>query len=213
VETLAVNGLWGCTCVAVISQKGAWVAHFWEYPSFVRVRRTRSWTDFEKNVLQALDTGIEGRPRVPYINEYALGELRNKDDKGDLGHMFDDANKPEIFLVAPRRRMNIQGTGEPDTGINAGMGTQAYAPHNLKISLKLKEIFGRDLRDAVSHEVMYSPMVEEGKKDLDWNTARGKFIIQYMPAPRPCKEGDTVKASARIIFENGKTEVPASAGQ
>lgn len=35
VKQLAVRGLYGCTSVIVVSQRGAWASHIWESPTFL----------------------------------------------------------------------------------------------------------------------------------------------------------------------------------
>src|SRR5437867_2536649 len=35
---LRVNGLYGCAVAIVISKRGMWAAHFWEFPGFINMK-------------------------------------------------------------------------------------------------------------------------------------------------------------------------------
>lgn len=70
VNTLAVTSLHSCSSVVVVSTKGAWASHFWEWPSF-----THGDERFEYDVIRRLHKGVG----VQYKNEFGLEELRNND--------------------------------------------------------------------------------------------------------------------------------------
>jgi hypothetical protein len=204
-ETLAVYSLYGCTAIVVISRKGAWMGHFWERPGFKEAGKEEDpdFAKFDAQVVDVIDTGLPGGPRKQYVNQYAVGELRNKDDKGDLGHMFDDVNDPHVFVIYPRPRI-YTGKGQFDTSPNAGHGRQAFPEANKRVVGKLQHMFP-NIPKQNCHTKSYSPMVGDDKADLYWNTPRGKVLVQYMPAPAPCPGGTAQgKAKWRIFVENGK---------
>lgn len=82
---LAVDGLYGCTSVVVISTQGVWISHFWEGDSFVPDR-------FQKDVLDAMDGG-DGTPDMPGIRQYT----------GFRGQ-FNQAEVPRTIIITPRMR-------------------------------------------------------------------------------------------------------------
>ncbi|OIW23745.1 hypothetical protein CONLIGDRAFT_673949 [Coniochaeta ligniaria NRRL 30616] len=184
VQTLAVSGLYGCTSVFVISRKGAWMSHFWENNFWFNPDSD----DFKRYVLTTMDSGFPGSPKIQYSNQYAIGDLRKKDDKGDLGHMFDDVNKPTVFVLVPRRRVRLED-GSWSNAEDAGGGDLQYTDHLYKIIEKLEEIFPPtdELTDRVNC-LDYAPMTqEEDGEDLSFATHRGKLLVQYQPAPKDCE--------------------------
>lgn len=118
VQTLTVTGLYGCTAVIVISRTGAWMGHFYETP-FFRLNMPDD-PNFINFVVEAMDTGVPRfQPGQQYINQYAIGELRNHYDKGDLGHIFDDEHDPQVMIVTPRYR-EFDMTPMPGSTLNMG---------------------------------------------------------------------------------------------
>ncbi|KAB5580062.1 hypothetical protein GE09DRAFT_1279062 [Coniochaeta sp. 2T2.1] len=190
-QTLALRGLQGCTAVVAISQKGPWIGHFWESPSFTGVERKGDWPRFKRDALDALEVGLpDDVPRVQYQNQYALGELRNQDDKGELGHLVDAENDPRLFLIYPRER--------------AGKGTQEFPELNKKVAEKLEEMFP-NFDNKKFKSISCSPITSGDNGDEAYNYPRGKLLIQYMPAPKPCLNGKQGKAQWRFFVENAKT--------
>lgn len=140
-------------------------------------------------------------PKQKHYNVFVIRDLRNNDDNGVLGHMFDDGSDPHAFIIAPRDRIWIpggsddgHGSDDDDEGFwsnypDAGE-TLEYFQHVIKIKDKLVEIFHNG--DKVYH-VDYAPMTqddEDEKWDYRYNTERGKLMVQYMPAPKAC-EGES----------------------
>lgn len=76
------KGLIGCTSVAIVSEAGAWLSHFWEAPSFV------FQNDFETQVIDAIKNGAG--EKMP--GAYELG--RN-------GGYLDPSNNVQIFIMTP----------------------------------------------------------------------------------------------------------------
>lgn len=180
VQTLALSGLYGCTAVIVVSRKGAWMGHFWEWPEFVTEHADS--IKFEAQVIDVMESGLPGLDKLQYRNQYAIGDLRNKDDKEKkLGHMFDDVNQPWAIVVAPRQR--YEGTDAP----------LLYPFHVDSIVGRLRSIFPGLER---IFPIGYVPMAREDISDDDpdavlrddaFATERGKVLIQYQPAPKACE--------------------------
>ena len=190
--------------VIAISQKGAWAGHFWETPYFTESTDTGDFTAFDEQILPGLDNGVPGGERIQYVNQYALGQLRSRNDNGELGHMFDDVNNPRLFFIYPRKR--VSENGEWNSQPNAGKGTQLYPVHNMKILQKLRQIFGAEVVSRIGTSIPYSPLIYGGFDD-GYDTSRGKLLIQYMPAIDSCPqgvEGPQAPAKARLFIENGK---------
>ncbi|KAK8868227.1 hypothetical protein PGQ11_006805 [Apiospora arundinis] len=205
VNTLAVSGLWGCTSVVVVSTQGAWASHFWENPSF-RGGDER----FEADVIRRLHLGLE----VLYMNEFGLDELRNNDHKPQ-GHMFDDANSPRVFVMAPTMRV-------ASSSVSMGESPLMYAAYVDRIVSELRAIFPNNEKHTIS-TIKYSPQTTfEFMDDIDaygnfirvpdfgdaqFNSHLGKLLIQYQPGQKRCEvndhvtEADQPKAMWRIWFE------------
>lgn len=174
-ETLGVAGLFGCASAFVISRRGAWMSHFWE--------QDFDGTDpdgdyFREHVLDALTTGVGNEPPIPFLNWAPLGELHNNDENGYLGHLFDDDSNPQVFVAYPRMRIMLpDGTFSNDE--NAGSDQVMQWPdHVQKIVERLHDIFPT----VMIRGLAYSPMVNAGATDPEFDTHRGKILIQYQPA-------------------------------
>lgn len=84
---LALTGLFGCTAVVVVSELGAWIAHFWE-------RR-----DDKALIKAALGSGIG----EPYRMEYGLANFINNDAHPlgpEVGNMLNPEYNTRVFLVS-----------------------------------------------------------------------------------------------------------------
>lgn len=60
---VAVQGLYGCTSVLVVSQQGTWMSHFWEGSSF------KSQQAFQADVLNTICRG-DGTNWMPGLTQY-----------------------------------------------------------------------------------------------------------------------------------------------
>ncbi|KAB5515361.1 hypothetical protein GE09DRAFT_1294762 [Coniochaeta sp. 2T2.1] len=188
VVSIAVQGLYGCTCVIAISRKGAWVGHFWENPYFMNTLdepMDEDWDNFDTQVITAMDTGLPGAPRTPHVTKYALGDLRNNNNLGELGHMFDDDQDPYLFVVSSRDRVFLAREDRWAYSANAGGDDPKYERAIERMLEKLADMFDRNLNDMTG-------------------MLRDHFLIQYQPAPRPCSQGEQVIAKWRIWFENNR---------
>lgn len=84
--TVAVQGLYGCTSVVVVSEQGVWMSHFWEVPSFA------SQQAFQKDVLDTICSG-DGTDEMPGLKQHT-----------QPGGVFAGSQAPHIMIVTPRDR-------------------------------------------------------------------------------------------------------------
>ncbi|KAK7927317.1 hypothetical protein PG985_004315 [Apiospora marii] len=217
VNTLAVSGLYGCTSVVVVSTKGAWASHFWEWPSF-----THGDEQFEYDVIRRLHTGLG----VQYLSQFGLDELRNNDNNPH-GHMFDDANQPRVFVIAPRKKAYLLN-GKPSNSETAGGSEFRHNSYVNRILAELRTIFPNNNELALS-TIQYSIQekwefvdVGDGNGQQKWepdrgdglfNFHRGKVLVQYQPAPKACERNTNIveteqpKAMWRMWFEGRETDI------
>ncbi|KAI9841870.1 MAG: hypothetical protein M1837_000340 [Sclerophora amabilis] len=107
---MAVRGLYGCTSVVVVSNRGVYMSHFWEVPSF------QDLTRFRADVINNLYNG-DGSGEMPGLSQFA-----------GAGGEFDSPQRPAILVVTPRRR----GSQTP--------GDYLYGPMLDEITTALKAI-------------------------------------------------------------------------
>ncbi|OGM42729.1 hypothetical protein ABOM_008146 [Aspergillus bombycis] len=69
---MAVRDLWGCASVVVVSEKGIWMSHIWENPSFGREIPPNRWVASEDNVFinTVLKPLAEGNERMPGLAQF-----------------------------------------------------------------------------------------------------------------------------------------------
>jgi len=84
--TMAVQGLFGCTTVVVVSRRGVWMSHFWEVPSFL------SWERFQQDIIHYMWYG-DDTPEMPGIYQYT-----------NPGKLFSLENHPATLIITPRSR-------------------------------------------------------------------------------------------------------------
>lgn len=178
---MAVKGLYGCTAVVVISRQGAWAGHFWEE------------TFKTENIIPTLRTG-KGQK---YYNQYGLAKLRNNEAITE-GRIFDDVNKPHIYIVAPRKRVNLPN-GDKDNSESAGGDILADEKFVNSMKIELQSIFGEQAN--ILPTIMYSPMrippTSGDFGDNAFESHRGKLLIQYQPSQGSCRP----EAQWRVWFE------------
>ncbi|KAF4426794.1 hypothetical protein CGCF413_v015324 [Colletotrichum fructicola] len=102
-ETLAIEGLWGCTVVLVVSNRGAWAAYFWERTMYDEQEMTRALDEWRHG------TGEE--EEMFQYNERGLDQLTDYERDGDVGVMFGNPADEDVdhlnikaFIFAPRRK-------------------------------------------------------------------------------------------------------------
>ncbi|KAI1857971.1 hypothetical protein JX265_011001 [Neoarthrinium moseri] len=228
VVSLSVQGLYGCTSVVVVSQRGAWASHIWEAPTF-----TGSIDNFRARGLDYITRGLHDDNPQFSQHKYGLKNLRgNGDLPGNLGKIFgvdnDDIPGTRAYILAPRPRVwaqtirdeqgkivdlvNIMGKHISDQGIqdpNAMAGTTQFPGHNDQITQTVKAILG----ESVPVEVIeYSPNVlglEDLKKNLppekrahilgDYDNAKSRGKLYLQYRPARC---DRRQASWRLWIED-----------
>ncbi|GAB1197585.1 hypothetical protein APSETT444_006883 [Aspergillus pseudonomiae] len=72
---LAVRDLWGCASVVVVSEKGIWMSHIWENPSFGREVLSNRWAPSEDNVFinTVLKPLADGNEQMPGLTQFTQG--------------------------------------------------------------------------------------------------------------------------------------------
>lgn len=90
---VAVQGIYGCTSVIVVSELGVWMSHFWEDPSFLNQQA------FRKDILDTICSG-DGTDQMPSLKQYT-----------QPGGLFDKSQSPHILIVTPRDRQRSMTAG------------------------------------------------------------------------------------------------------
>ncbi|KAK2760990.1 hypothetical protein CKAH01_16440 [Colletotrichum kahawae] len=224
VETLAIEGLWGCTAVIVVSNRGAWVSYFSE--AFMGRNNLNNFGSALADY--RLGSG-EGDPMQEW-NEYGIENLMNDPGAGDHGVIFGDENNDEeniadlniqAFIITPRPRYsyyNNDGTPRTDRYLqnpNHFVMQTLYPLHIDWIRQELNAVFQNRLQHWVTTLDYPTPMLlwSDWKgyqqnhltlqdtvnilKDVNCEKARGKTIIQYKPA-----QSCTGRAEWRIFSDS-----------
>lgn len=224
-RSLSVKGLWGCTSIIVVSERGAWASHIWETD-------LKPNGHFQEMAIQRVHEGL-GTDE----HKFGIDELRNHGDAGARGVIFGDKNDPEdkphveVIIVTPRphadiARLTAAGFFEttPDTyrenpHINLDK-PPVYANRVEDIKTDMKQTFGQNVPINV---FTYAPRVETVEQTLDLidyedagqmelferkmsqvrqrlgdpgiETARGKVVLQYRP------DNGCQRAGWRIFLE------------
>lgn len=152
---VAVQRLYGCTSILVVSQQGIWLPHFWEAPSFL------NQATFQNDVLNQMEFG-DGTNLMPGISQFRA-----------RGAQFDIAENPRTLVFTPRDRHN------PDT-----QGAYLYNNMIWQIQTKLKQIFyDVNVEPAIIDYVPVGPDYMMNSDQLFHDTtAKGKIVIQYDPS-------------------------------
>lgn len=192
--TLALSGLWGCTSVFVISKRGAWMGHFWE--RYFSEIYQHNYQMFIEDVLAAMDIGNVHNNGVQYEDEYGINALRDNDELGSMGHLFDDETSPKVVILAPYSRQYFPDPNHPHGGTYNNDEYLATFPAYERQLEDLTDnawlIFGEENQDVTVQQYFYAPMTlvaiagDVHPGDDGFNTHRGKVLIQYQPAPREC---------------------------
>ncbi|KAH7268194.1 hypothetical protein B0J15DRAFT_486468 [Fusarium solani] len=86
-----VNGIYGCTAVIIVSDKGVYLSHIWENPVFIDI--DWNWTDdesFNRNAFEALRDGTD--------NARSVTSLVGDDANPGVLHA---SNNPMVFVLTP----------------------------------------------------------------------------------------------------------------
>lgn len=221
VTSLAIQGLWGCTAIVVVSERGAWASHIWE-KSFDNLETYR------RDVLESLTSNFE---QDMLYHLLPLSQTIANVNIGDQGVMFGDKAKgavevgTRVYVMAPYSRPwpRFDVTWHPyftdlqleSNNFNPRPDKDLYYGDLID---RLKDDIRSILGDDVPIETIpYAPMVlnnaleEQRQKglmpvdehinilgDIGQTTARGKALIQYHPA-KTCRGW----AEWRAWFEGG----------
>ncbi|WQF86722.1 hypothetical protein CDEST_11736 [Colletotrichum destructivum] len=202
VETLAIEGLVGCTVVLVISDRGAWMGKFYE--------KTISNATLFAEALSGWRTGRQAQDDWTKYARYGIDDLRNHPERRDIGEIFgsdDDAVAfpLRILVLTPRRRVVEHGDGR-----SAGPPVQLdYEEGGMPVYPQVRRIVD-DILEAIPQRYHYESLIrfypqeqlteeeryhrENGElSDMYWSnmlqdrilhTAKGKVMLQYQPANR-----------------------------
>lgn len=126
VVSLAVQGLYGCTSVLVVSERGAWACHIWE------INFRLSLSAFEENALEFIRTGLPPHNSQYREHQYGLKDLRGRPGHPqDMGVIFgnDDKDVPNtrVYIMAPRSRVWVQNKKDA-TGAIVALVNMAGVP-------------------------------------------------------------------------------------
>ncbi|EFQ32267.1 uncharacterized protein GLRG_07411 [Colletotrichum graminicola M1.001] len=110
VEALALQGLYGCTSIILVSRRGAWVSHIWE----TVMKNSDPDTTFDEMVDEYLPRGMSPGDPDHIFYEYGLAEMKDRPELGEAGVMFGDVPRGtetpsslnmRAFIVTPRARI------------------------------------------------------------------------------------------------------------
>lgn len=223
--TLAVKDLNGCTSVIAASRAGVYINHIWEAPGFhpnmeltgpnneYIIFNWQSYqmpTDaeqmewFKAAVLKPMRRG-DGQPGG--WNRYGLKDLR---EQGLFGSNLDT----KAWLVAPFQRILDQA--DPRYDVEDPSMPLMFSHNNIRVFQPDRD--GPSFNQRISKEIRDSlggcPVTAVGyttrntaRSDDDYETHRGKVMIQYQPAREDSKGS---KAKYRIFFEGAEVSNPLS---
>ena len=86
----SVSGLEGCTAVVIIGEKGCWISHFWQAPSFEADDAT-----FQDQVIHSIEQGDNGNVNMKSPFAGGTGTRIPELADGDLGF------QPELWILTP----------------------------------------------------------------------------------------------------------------
>ena len=163
---VAVQGLYGCTSLIIVSSQGVWMSHLWENPSF-QVGGVVNQANFQAHILDRLGPG-DGTAEFPGLNQY-------------LNTEFAADTKPVAIIMTPRNRFNPQ----PNVLMFQDQITQ--------LSERVQTIFGgtRTANGQVTGGTLngiplivdYTPKSDQFSQT--W-TSSGKALFQYDPVEIRC---------------------------
>ncbi|TKW49740.1 hypothetical protein CTA1_11165 [Colletotrichum tanaceti] len=209
VETLAVEGLVGCTVVVVVSDRGAWMGKFYE--------ETVADAALFAEALSKWKTGRQPQDAWSLYARYGVDDLRNHPERGEVGKIFGSADDPigfpvGIYTISPRRRVAEQGEessqGPPPSQFDSHLGGTPVYPQVGRIDEDFRGVASTHTYRADSAAAYYlQEQLTEAERyhrehgelsDMYWSrllqdrildTAKGKVMLQYKPANR-CSDSD-----------------------
>ncbi|KAK1995238.1 hypothetical protein LX36DRAFT_692716 [Colletotrichum falcatum] len=222
VEALALQGLYGCTSIILVSRRGAW-------------NKDRA-TPFGRLIDEYLPMGMNPRDPYRHYYEYGLAEMKDHPELGDAGSMFGDVPKGtdtpsslnmRAYIVTPRvhlgRQLYVDDSGQviPHAVLNNvhhQRGTMRAPAHVERLKWEIDKVYG----DIPMEVLDYNAWVPKLEHTTRWDsqriltddhgteygrlrdymaamtrpTVRGKFLLQYQPA-KTCSD----RAEWRLWFE------------
>ncbi|KAK1974044.1 LOW QUALITY PROTEIN: hypothetical protein LZ30DRAFT_754943 [Colletotrichum cereale] len=149
VETLAIEGLTGCTVVLVVSQKGAWMGKFYE-ATMMEERL------FDDAMFQWMFGPEEDQDRFTEdkykYSQYAIDDLRNHPERGKLGTLFGNADEMEDGEVPPPIRALI---------VTPRVRGKHWYPDGTLVDTAITHNFMGNIGD-----LLYDDQIERIKEDL-----------------------------------------------
>lgn len=163
---VAVQGMFGCTSLIIISTAGVWMSHFWADPSF-EVNGVINQANFQAHILNRLGPG-DGTNQFPGLTQY-------------LNNEFAADTKPVAIIMTPRFRVNPQP------------GVLQFQNQITQLSDQVQTIFGGTrgstgqftggTLNGVPLIVDYTPKADQYSQQ--W-TSSGKALFQYDPVQTRC---------------------------
>ncbi|KAJ3960921.1 hypothetical protein N0V92_002411 [Colletotrichum tropicale] len=201
VAAITLGGLYGCTAVVVVSQRGAWVSHIWENQIYTQKEFTFLVNDMlPKGIAPGepgaewmkfgMNTMVENPDRAP--EGVMFGDVKEKDDntKDDAKSTQDIGTR--AYIIAPRVRAERFRNGQlvPESeflnDLNHNVGQIRY-PSQVG---KLKQIVRDSLGDIPVETLDYSPQALPNRIVEKYETLR-------MERVRAGKQETPEEASAR----------------
>ncbi|KAF4831219.1 hypothetical protein CGCTS75_v005455 [Colletotrichum tropicale] len=201
VAAITLGGLYGCTAVVVVSQRGAWVSHIWENQIYTQKEFTFLVNDMlPKGIAPGepgaewmkfgMNTMVENPDRAP--EGVMFGDVKEKDDntKDDAKSTQDIGTR--AYIIAPRVRAERFRNGQlvPESeflnDLNHNVGQIRY-PSQVG---KLKQTVRDSLGDIPVETLDYSPQALPNRIVEKYETLR-------MERVRAGKQETPEEASAR----------------
>ncbi|KAH6953375.1 hypothetical protein DER45DRAFT_598058 [Fusarium avenaceum] len=105
VAAAGVNGIYGCTAVIIVSEKGVYLSHIWENPVFIDIDWNNTPDDqFDRVAFQALRDGTVNAQSV-------VGLIGTDANPGPLNAIF----SPKVFVLTPFTNQFFDPTGVTTT--------------------------------------------------------------------------------------------------
>ncbi|KAI8213052.1 hypothetical protein K4K52_006369 [Colletotrichum sp. SAR 10_76] len=192
VGAIALEGLYGCTSIVIVSQRGAWVSHIWED----QLGNKESWA-LMREKLGPLRKGYHDK--APHDREYAardymmygLEDMIMKPDLGPEGVLFgdvrengDDPNQKtsqdisvRAFIVTPKERPKRWAGKDliPDEEL-VFPENLAYQPQVNVLKRIISDIFGEIPVEVVGYQpsnIPYDMMKSWERRAIERKKARG----------------------------------------
>ena len=163
---VAVQGLYGCTSLIIVSTQGVWMSHLWENPSF-QVGGVVNQANFQAHVLDRLGPG-DGTAGFPGLNQYLNSE-------------FAPDTKPVAILMTPRNRVNPQP------------GVLMFQNQITQLIEKVETIFGATKTSSgqftggsLKGGVLIADYTPKSDQFSQTWTSSGKALFQYDPVETRC---------------------------